>query len=92
MSYRSPVADILFSLKHVAGLDEAIESGLFGDLDVDTVAAVISEAGRFATEAIAPLDRVGDLDRRASARTAPSRRRRAFARPIGNGPRRAGPA
>ncbi len=60
MSYRSPVADILFSLKHVAGLDEAIESGLFGDVDADTVAAVISEAGRFATEAIAPLNRVGD--------------------------------
>jgi len=61
MSYRSPVADILFSLKHVAGLDEAIESGLFGDLDVETAASVISEAGRFATEVIAPLDRVGDL-------------------------------
>ncbi len=62
MSYRSPVADILFSLKHVAGLDEAIESGLFGDLDVETAASVISEAGRFATEVIAPLDRVGDLN------------------------------
>ena len=61
MSYRSPVADILFSLKHVAGLDEAIQSGLFGDLDVETAASVISEAGRFATEVIAPLDRVGDL-------------------------------
>ncbi len=60
MSYRSPVADILYSLKHVAGLDEAIESGLFGDLDVETAASVISEAGRFATEVIAPLDRVGD--------------------------------
>ena len=60
MSYRSPVADILYSLKHVAGLDEAIESGLFGDLDAETAASVISEAGRFATEVIAPLDRVGD--------------------------------
>ena len=60
MPYRSPVADILFSLKHVAGLDDAIASGLFGDLDAETAAAVISEAGRFATEQIAPLDRVGD--------------------------------
>ena len=60
MAYRSPVADILFSLKHVAGLDEAIESGMFGDLDAETVASVISEAGRFATEVIAPLNRVGD--------------------------------
>ena len=60
MAYRSPVADILFSLKYVAGLDEAIETGLFGDLDAETVASVIVEAGRFATEVIAPLNRVGD--------------------------------
>jgi alkylation response protein AidB-like acyl-CoA dehydrogenase len=60
MSYRSPVADILFSLKYVAGLDDAIASGLFGDLDAETAASVIAEAGRFATEKIAPLDRVGD--------------------------------
>jgi alkylation response protein AidB-like acyl-CoA dehydrogenase len=60
MAYRSPVADILFSLRHVAGLDEAIENGLFGDLDAETVASVIVEAGRFATEVIAPLNRVGD--------------------------------
>ena len=91
MSYRSPVADILFSLKHVAGLDEAIESGLFGDLDVETVASVISEAGRFATEAIAPLNRVGDQIG-ARCENGACTRRRAFARPIGDGPRRAGPA
>jgi hypothetical protein len=29
MSYRSPVADILFSLKHVADFDDALASGLF---------------------------------------------------------------
>ncbi|HXT09481.1 MAG TPA: acyl-CoA dehydrogenase [Roseiarcus sp.] len=60
--YRSPVEDILFSLRHVAGLDEAIAEGLFGDLDGDTVASVIGEAGRFATEVIAPLNRGGDLE------------------------------
>ena len=60
MPYRSPVSDILFSLKYVAGLDDAIASGLFGDLDAETAASVISEAGRFATEKIAPLDRSGD--------------------------------
>ena len=60
--YRSPVEDILFSLRHVAGLDEAVNAGLFGDLDWDTVATVIGEAGRFATEVIAPLNRPGDLE------------------------------
>jgi len=60
MAYQSPVADILFSLNHVAGLDAAIREGLFGDLDSETVASVISEAGRFATEIIAPLNGPGD--------------------------------
>ncbi len=60
--YRSPVADILFSLRHVAGLDEAVNAGLFGDLDWDTVVSVITEAGRFATDVIAPLNRIGDLE------------------------------
>ena len=61
MTYRSPVADILFSLTHVAGFNEAIDDGLFGDLDAATAASVIEEAGRFATDAIAPLNRAGDL-------------------------------
>ena len=62
MTYQSPVPDILFSLEHVAGLDAEIGAGLFGDLDWETVASVLGEAGRFATEAIAPLNRVGDLE------------------------------
>ncbi len=61
MPYRSPVADILFSLKAVAGFEEAIRSGVHGDLDWDTVASVVTEAGRFATDEIAPLNRPGDI-------------------------------
>jgi alkylation response protein AidB-like acyl-CoA dehydrogenase len=62
MSYCSPVADILFSLRHVAGLDAEIAAGLFGELDSETVASVIAEAGRFATDAIAPLNGPGDRE------------------------------
>jgi acyl-CoA dehydrogenase len=62
MTYRSPVSDILFSLNHVAGLNAAIGQGLFGELDAATAASVIEEAGRFATDAIAPLNRAGDLN------------------------------
>ena len=39
----------------------AIGEGLFGELDADTAASVIGEAGRFATDVIAPLNRIGDL-------------------------------
>ena len=61
MPYHSPVADILFSLRAVADLPGMIEHGLAGDLDWDAVKSVVAEAGRFATEEIAPLNRVGDL-------------------------------
>ena len=60
MTYRSPVADILFSLKAVAGLPALIGAKLDGEFDWETTASVISEAGRFATEEIAPLNRAGD--------------------------------
>ncbi|HVZ50990.1 MAG TPA: acyl-CoA dehydrogenase, partial [Pseudolabrys sp.] len=60
MTYRAPVSDILFALKHAAGLDEALAEGLYGELDEATIDAVLEEAGRFASDVIAPLNRVGD--------------------------------
>src|SRR5581483_4619445 len=58
MSYRAPVADIAFTLKHAAGLGPALAAG--GDLGADDIDAVLEEAGRFATDVIAPLNAVGD--------------------------------
>jgi acyl-CoA dehydrogenase len=61
MPYRSPAADILFSLSAVADLPDLIGRGLMGDLDWDAVSLIVAEAGRFATEEIAQLNRAGDL-------------------------------
>ncbi|PZN57536.1 MAG: acyl-CoA dehydrogenase [Proteobacteria bacterium] len=58
--YRAPVEDIAFTLKHIAGLKPAIDRGAFGDLSEDLADAILSEAGRFATEEMAPLRKVGD--------------------------------
>jgi len=60
MTYRAPVADIAFTLKHAAGLGEAINEGLYDDLTEDVVDAVLEEAGKFASTVIAPLNTVGD--------------------------------
>src|SRR4249920_4081255 len=60
MTYRAPVADIAFALKHAGGLKTALAEGLYGDLDEETVDSVIAEAGRYATDVIAPLNQVGD--------------------------------
>jgi acyl-CoA dehydrogenase len=59
VTYRAPLADIASALKSAA-LPAAIDDGLFGDLTMEDVDAVLAEAGRFAAEVIAPLNRVGD--------------------------------
>ncbi|MER8430288.1 acyl-CoA dehydrogenase [Mesorhizobium caraganae] len=58
--YKAPVEDISFTLKHVAGLKPALGSGTFGDLGEDLVDAILAEAGRFASEEVAPLYKIGD--------------------------------
>ncbi len=60
MTYRAPLADIAFALKHAAGFSAALAEGLYGDLDEETVDSVLAEAGRFAADVIAPLNAVGD--------------------------------
>ena len=60
MTYQAPLADMGFALKYGAQLLPALEQGLFGDLTMDDVEAVLAEAGRLAAEVIAPLNRIGD--------------------------------
>jgi acyl-CoA dehydrogenase len=60
MTYRAPVADIAFALKHATGFGPALAEGLYGDLTEDVVDAVLAEAGRFASDVLAPLNAVGD--------------------------------
>jgi acyl-CoA dehydrogenase len=60
MTYRAPVADIAFALRHASGFSDALADGLYGELDQATVDAVLEQAGKFATDVIAPLNRVGD--------------------------------
>ncbi|MCB1423292.1 MAG: acyl-CoA dehydrogenase family protein, partial [Nitratireductor sp.] len=58
--YRAPVSEIAFALKNVAGMKEAMEAGRFAALSEDLVDAVLEEAGKFASDRIAPLNRSGD--------------------------------
>ncbi len=60
MTYRAPVADIAFALKHASGFSAALNDGLYGELDAATVDAVLEEAGKFAGDVIAPLNSIGD--------------------------------
>ncbi|MFG9891781.1 acyl-CoA dehydrogenase, partial [Pseudomonas aeruginosa] len=38
----------------------AVEAGHYGDFDGDITAAVLEEAGKFASDVLAPLNKVGD--------------------------------
>ncbi|MGI6852101.1 acyl-CoA dehydrogenase [Mesorhizobium sp. 1B3] len=58
--YIAPVGEIAFAVKHVAGFKASMDAGEFGDLTEDLLDAILAEAGRFASEEIAPLRRVGD--------------------------------
>jgi len=60
MTYRAPVPDIVFTMRHVAGLDRAVADGVYGDLSADLAETILDEAGRFANDVIAPLNREGD--------------------------------
>ncbi|WP_448042081.1 acyl-CoA dehydrogenase [Bradyrhizobium liaoningense] len=60
MTYRAPISDMLLSLNHGAGLKAAVEAGHYGDFDADLAAAVLEEAGKFAADVLAPLNKVGD--------------------------------
>src|SRR5471030_3190965 len=60
MTYRAPINDMLLALNHGAGLQAALKAGHYGDFDSDITAAVLEEAGKFATDVLAPLNTVGD--------------------------------
>jgi butyryl-CoA dehydrogenase len=51
---------MIFTMRHVAGLDAAVASGLYGDLADGVVDAVLEEAGKFASDRLAPLNATGD--------------------------------
>lgn len=60
MVYQPPIHDILFTLNHIADFGRMLAAGAFEDLDAETAAAIVEEAGRFAVGALVPLDRSGD--------------------------------
>ena len=62
MTYRAPVDDIIVAMETAAGLTPGIERGHFGEVDPDLIRAVLEEAGKFASEELAPLNRIGDTN------------------------------
>jgi 3-(methylthio)propanoyl-CoA dehydrogenase len=61
-SYRAPVQEMLFVVNELAGLAQVASLPGFGDATPDTVAAILDEAAKFATQVLDPLNQPGDRE------------------------------
>ena len=60
MTYAAPLDEMRFVLNHLAGLPEIAAFPGFEEADPELVDAILTEAARFATEVLAPLNATGD--------------------------------
>lgn len=58
--YRAPIDEIAFTLKEVCDLSDLQATDAYSELGDDLITAILTEAGRFAAEEIAPLNTVAD--------------------------------
>jgi alkylation response protein AidB-like acyl-CoA dehydrogenase len=61
-TYRAPLADMHFVLNELAGLSEVARLPGCEEATPDTVAAILEEAAKFATDVLDPLNRIGDRE------------------------------
>ena len=60
MSYRAPVKDMLFDIRHLAGIDEIAKMPGFEEAGFETAQAVLEECAKFNEGVVAPLNVEGD--------------------------------
>src|SRR6185295_9516990 len=60
--YHAPLSDILFVMNDLAGLEQISKLPGFEEATPDTVAAILDEASKFATNVLDPLNAVGDRE------------------------------
>ncbi|HEX2539565.1 MAG TPA: acyl-CoA dehydrogenase C-terminal domain-containing protein [Caldimonas sp.] len=90
-SYTPPLRDMQFVLHEVLDVVAALKAlPPHADIDADTINAVIEEGGKFASEVLAPLNRVGDeegchLDKETHEVRAPTGFKEAYAQYVEGG-------
>ena len=61
-TYHAPLAELEFVLNELAGLSQVAKLPGFEDATPDTVAAILDEAAKFATNVLDPLNGAGDRE------------------------------
>ena len=60
--YKAPVAELRFALETFAGLEDLARLPGFEAAEPEMVGAILEEAGRLASEVLAPLNQAGDRE------------------------------
>ena len=60
MSYKAPLKDMLFGIRHLAGIDELARIPAFEDAGFETAQAVLEECAKFNEGVLSPLNWAGD--------------------------------
>jgi alkylation response protein AidB-like acyl-CoA dehydrogenase len=60
--YVAPIADIRFALRHAAEFDAIVKLPGYEEATPDVVGHILEEAGKFASEVVGPLNRIGDRE------------------------------
>ncbi|MEO1250141.1 MAG: acyl-CoA dehydrogenase, partial [Pseudomonadota bacterium] len=58
--YVPPLQDMLAALRSSANLDGLLSLPAFADCDLELTESVLTEAGKLASEVVAPLNQIGD--------------------------------
>jgi len=59
--YKAPVSEISFVIKEMLNIDQLTSIPDFAEASPELIDAVVEEAGKFAADVIAPLNRIGDI-------------------------------
>ena len=62
MTYKAPVQDMLFNMRHVADIEAVAQMPGFEDAGFETAQAVLEECAKFNEEVLAPLNWEGDIN------------------------------
>ena len=62
MTYTAPIAEQLFVLETIAGIDKLTGQSANAGFDWDLISTVLEEGGRLTAELFAPLNTVGDKE------------------------------